>query len=268
MKIFGINTIIVEEVLGIHETLVRDFYQSKDPIEPPGLRSLALLESAVGRQCTSLGNELKYKSAISNAATLCYGICCNHPFLNGNKRTALVAMLCHLDKNGLTLTEDVAQNELYSFMLKVASHRFAPRLRKYDPSDLEVEQMSRWLENRTRSVKKYERIITYRELRNVLKSYGFEMENPKGNRIDIVKYEWRRKWPIIGSKELIRKRYDHIPYPGEKKTVGKSVIKNLRKHCGLTEDEGIDSDMFYSGDTNVDHFITKYQKTLKRLAKV
>lgn len=49
-----------EDVLKIHEVLVRDFASSSDPISPPGVRSMALLESAVGRQWTSLGAVLKH----------------------------------------------------------------------------------------------------------------------------------------------------------------------------------------------------------------
>jgi death-on-curing protein len=119
-----------EEVLSIHGELVEDFIRSNDPIEPSGIKSHHLLESAVARQLTSLGGEMKYSDPVANAASLCYGVCSNHPFHNGNKRTALVSMLCHLDRNGLTLTESVTQSELYSFMLKVASHHFAPRRKR------------------------------------------------------------------------------------------------------------------------------------------
>lgn len=71
-----------------------------------------LLESAVARQFVGFGGELKYPSPIYNAATLTYGITSNHPFHNGNKRAALVAMLCHLDKNSLIVKADVTQEDL------------------------------------------------------------------------------------------------------------------------------------------------------------
>jgi death-on-curing protein len=69
-----------EDVMMIYRILVADFAKSPDPISPVGIRSVALLESAVGRQSTSLGSTLKYPDPISNAATLAYGICCDHPF--------------------------------------------------------------------------------------------------------------------------------------------------------------------------------------------
>lgn len=262
-----VTTISAEDVLNIHGRLTEDFAESQDPISPPGIKSLPLLQSAVGRQYTGMGSELKYNDPISNAATLCYGICLNHPFHNGNKRTALVALLCHLDKNDLTLTENVTQDELYSFMRKLAAHDFAPRLTRPDSSDVEVAKVTQWLRGRVRRVERSERRITYRELRVVLRKYNFELENPKGNGIDIVKYELKRKWPIFGPFVEVRTRCGHITYPGDKKVVGKDLMKRIRRMCRLTEEDGIDSATFYSGKTHLDQFITKYKGTLNRLAK-
>src|SRR5437667_1950835 len=107
-----IETLTKEDVLRIHEYLVRDFAQSDDPIAPSGVRSEALLESAIGRQHVALGDEMKYATIHENAATLLYGLCLDHPFHNGNKRTALVAMLVHLDRNKTSLF-DVNQKELF-----------------------------------------------------------------------------------------------------------------------------------------------------------
>jgi death-on-curing protein len=263
-----IETLSYEDVLNIHYVLIGDFANTSDPIDPPGIRADgALLQSAVSRQHVGLGNDLKYSNPITNAATLCYGVCCNHPFHNGNKRTALVSMLCHLDKNGLTLKEDVNQDALYGFMLKIASHGFAQRRAKGDVSDIEVAEISRWLHRRTRQVKKGEKIVTFRELRQILRRFDIELENPKDNYIDVIKYEWKRKG-VFRRKERIGMRVAHIPYPREGQEVGRKVLKTIREQCGLTEKDGYDSDMFYGVETSVDKFIIRYKRTLRRLAKV
>src|SRR5262250_3424596 len=116
-----VETLASHDVLRIHERLVLDFSGTADPIEPPGVRSEALLESAVGRQHAGLGSQLKYPAVGENAATLLYGICMDHPFHNGNKRTALVSMLAHLDRNHRTLF-GVSQDDLFNLMIAVASH--------------------------------------------------------------------------------------------------------------------------------------------------
>lgn len=116
---------------------------------------------------------------LENAATLCYGVCCNHGFHNGNKRAALVSLLCHLDKNGLTLKEDVDHNELYSLMLKIASHKFAPKRTTHDTSDIEVAAIAAWLRKRTRKLKKGERVVTFRELGKFLETTIFILRTQK-----------------------------------------------------------------------------------------
>ena len=46
------------------------------------------------------------------------------------------------------------------------------------------------------------------------------------------------------------------------------VLRSIREQCGLTDKDGIDSEMFYRARTDVDKFITRYKRTLRRLAKV
>lgn len=255
-------------MLNIHEVLVRDFAATPDPIQPPGIRGSGdLLQSAVARQHVGLGEQLKHSDSLSNAATLCYGVCCNHAFHNGNKRTALVALLCHLDRNGLTLQDTVAQDELYAFMLKIAAHRFAPRKPRHDSSDIEIKEIKRWLHRNTRKIKKGERVVTYRELRRILRQFDIELENPRHNYIDVVRYNWKRK-SLFGPKERVGIRIAHIGYPGDGVEVGRQALKIIREQAGLTENDGYDSEMFYSAQTTVDKFVMRYKGTLRRLAKI
>src|SRR3989442_12321632 len=86
------------EILEIHEKVISDFRSSDDPIDP-GVRDVGLLASAVARQWTGNSRGLLWSDPIENAATLLYGLCLNHSFVNGNKRTRFVAMLVHLNKN-------------------------------------------------------------------------------------------------------------------------------------------------------------------------
>ncbi len=264
---FSTETLTYEDVVHIHEILVRDFETTTDPIRPSGIRGKGdLLQSAVSRQHVGLGQNLKHPDALSNAATLCYGVCCNHAFHNGNKRTALVSMLCHLDRNGLTLNESVTQDQLYVFMVSIAAHRFAPKQPKAGASDIEIEEIKRWLHKNTRKIKKGERVVTFRELRRILRQFDIELENPKHNYIDVVRYEWKRKH-LFAPKERVKNRIAHIGYPGEGQEVGRQALKIIREQAGLTEKDGYDSDMFYSAETGVDKFIMRYKGTLRRLAK-
>jgi death-on-curing protein len=73
-----------------------------------GVRDLALLESALARpQATFEGREL-YPDLWTKAAALMESLIRNHPFVDGNKRAALVATAIFLELNGheLTATND------------------------------------------------------------------------------------------------------------------------------------------------------------------
>lgn len=274
MSLTNLKLLGKSDILEIHNKLVEDAALSDDPISPPGVRSEELLGSAISRQEVGIGGVLKYESAIENAATLCYGICCNHAFHNGNKRTALVSLLCHLDKNGLTFTDRANQNILYSFMLKVANHSIAPRKKKrskrHDQSDAEVLEMAAWIRKRTRRIDKGERSLSYTEFEKVLRAHDVYFENHKNNFVDVMKYETvvqKKGW--FGLKEIsVRtpKKVANIPY-WPSRTVGKGLVKSVRKQAGLTHHEGVDSSLFYGTETPPDEFIQKYKNVLRRLAK-
>lgn len=260
-----------DDVVEIHNRLVVDAGGSDDPIAPPGIKNEGLLESAIARQEAGFEGRFKYADPISNAASLCYGICCNHPLHNGNKRTALVAMLCHLDKNGFTFNDRTNQENLYAFMLSVAGHTIVPKKKLrdgHDQSDLEVIEMTEWIRKRTRRIEKGERTVTYLELEKILKQHGISVENHKNNYVDLIKYEkQRRKKGWFGSEEVVVGiKVANIPYwPG--RTVGKNLIKSIRKQAGLTHEDGVDSGQFYGNETTPDDFIQRHRKLLSRLAK-
>lgn len=256
----AIAMLTVDDVLAIHACLVEDFAAANDPMGPGGVRSLDLLHSAVSRQTTGYQDRLKYDSPVSNAATLAYGLSLNHPFLNGNKRTALVSLLCHFDRNELMFDDSMSQDALYDFMLNVTKHVYSKRGESLADPDVEVNAMTAWLKGRLHRIEKRERVITFRQVKGILGTFGFAFEEPKGNSIEIVKYEKG----FFGKK---RRRIHRMGNPGDGRTVGKAEVKEIRKACGLTEADGVDSRAFYGKARPIDYFINRYRTTLRRLAK-
>ena len=258
-------TLTTSEVMGIYYVVVADFAESGDPVSPIGVKSHNTLESTVSRQHAGFGGYQKYTTPLLNAATLTYGICCNHPFYNGNKRTGLVSLLCHLDKNDLTFEEEITQKELYDLMLDIAAHELVKRPGIGDYSDEEVEKIARWLRKWTRRVQHNERIITCRELRTILRRYGIELENLHDNNIDVVRY----KTPFFGfgKRTPRREKIWRIPYPRDGAQVGRATLRELRERCHLTDQDGVDSNVFYTKIRPADYFVNRYRKTLRSLAK-
>ena len=87
-----------------------------------GVREPALLESAVAAPQATFGGEPLYADLIEMAAAYLFFLCRNHPFVDGNKRTALGACLVFLRLNGLEPAKDGPEWE--SLTLNVASGDF------------------------------------------------------------------------------------------------------------------------------------------------
>jgi death-on-curing protein len=65
------------------------------------VREVPLLESAVAAPQASVGGKSPYAGLIEVAAAYLYYLCKNHPFVDGNKRTALGACIVFLRLNGI-----------------------------------------------------------------------------------------------------------------------------------------------------------------------
>jgi len=88
-----------------------------------GIRDETLLESAVAApQATMMGQPL-ISDSIEIAAAYLFYICRNHPFLDGNKRTALAACLVFLETNELLPTAKLPIDEWEKLMLDVAASK-------------------------------------------------------------------------------------------------------------------------------------------------
>jgi death-on-curing protein len=66
-----------------------------------GIRQTALLESAVAAPQASFEGRRLLATRMEIAAAYLYYLCRNHPFVDGNKRTALASCLIFLEANGL-----------------------------------------------------------------------------------------------------------------------------------------------------------------------
>lgn len=241
------------EVEDIHWCLVKDYVRTKDPIDPPGVRSTVLLESAAHRPRTSIGLIDKYPTVAMAAAALLHSIVLDHAFHNGNKRTALVSMLAFLDKNGWVMTAD--QDEVYDFLLSVADHKIVPTaIGPGHDSDQEALFIARWVQVHIRQVTHRELTLQFRQLKPLLNSYGCNMEiaSGRGNRINIRR--GRLKTQVF--------------YSSDGMDVDRNTVHKIRKDLQLDEAHGYDSDIFYNCGARIPDFINKYRKVLDKLAKV
>lgn len=84
-----------------------------------GVRDLGLLESALAQPEASFAGEWLHGTLYEMAAAYAYHLCQNHPFIDGNKRTALACALIFLELNGIRIQDP--KGFLKNAMLNVAS---------------------------------------------------------------------------------------------------------------------------------------------------
>lgn len=90
-----------------------------------GIRDLGLLQSALAMPEASFGGEWLHADLHEKAAAYAFHLCRNHPFLDGNKRTALACALVFLELNGVPLLDP--EERLYDAIMGAASGRVDKR---------------------------------------------------------------------------------------------------------------------------------------------
>ncbi len=86
-----------------------------------GVRDENLLASAVLAPQASVGGESPFADLVEVAAAYLFYLCRNHPFLDGNKRTAMMAAIIFLRLNGFESAPDSEHWE--SLMVDVSASR-------------------------------------------------------------------------------------------------------------------------------------------------
>ena len=86
-----------------------------------GVRNETLLESAVAAPQAAMMGKSLISDPIEIGAAYFFYLCRNHPFVNGNKRTALAACLVFLESNNLLPNAKLETDEWEAFVLDVAA---------------------------------------------------------------------------------------------------------------------------------------------------
>lgn len=117
----------VAEVLAIHDDQIARFGGS------PGVRDMGQLEAALFRPQSGY-----YPDLIAEAAALWESLSQNHPFIDGNKRTAFAVTYTFLAVNGLAITAD--EDALIKFLIPL-----------YSRNALAFDKLETWLRKNTKA---------------------------------------------------------------------------------------------------------------------
>jgi death-on-curing protein len=113
--------ILVEDILAIHEDQIERYGGAH------GVRDPGLLEAALFRPQTGY-----YETLIDEASALWESLSQNHPFVDGNKRTAFAATFVFLAINGIDVT--ASDEDSQTFILDL-----------YDSGGVNFENLQSWL---------------------------------------------------------------------------------------------------------------------------
>lgn len=107
----------LEDVLRIHERQIQKFGGTT------GIRDWGLLESALAQPQATFSGQLLHPTVSEQAAAYLSHVAMNHPFLDGNKRTAFAIMDTFLRLNGFVL--NLSQEQKYILVIQVVERRLS-----------------------------------------------------------------------------------------------------------------------------------------------
>lgn len=124
------NVLTLEQLLELHALVIAETGGGE------GLRDLGRLESAVAAQTQNVFGEEIYPTIHEKAAVLIRNIIGGHPFIDGNKRTAMLAGLTLLKLNSIEFK--VQQGELEDFAVRITI------------AHLDVAEITAWLKKHSK----------------------------------------------------------------------------------------------------------------------
>lgn len=123
----------IDEVVAIQFELIKQFGGSA------GVHDFGLLHSAIERPKATFGGEDLYPTVFEKAAALLHSLILNHPFIDGNKRTAYVSTARFLQINGYELKTD--KDSLIKYLLEIEKNKSL------------IKNVSQWIRNNSRLLK-------------------------------------------------------------------------------------------------------------------
>jgi death-on-curing protein len=123
----------VEQIMALHRLSLQKYGGAE------GVRDFNLLKSAAVRPLVTVMGQDAYPDLFLKAAALLESLSKNHPFLDGNKRTAFISAVIFLEVNGYQF--DANQEEAADFVLQIAAS-----------SKKETEVIAAWLKKHSKKI--------------------------------------------------------------------------------------------------------------------
>lgn len=267
----SLHVLSYEDVLDAHFCIADFFSREGYGMGGIGIKDVGTFVSTVERQFTGYGGHVVYDSDYEQIATLCFGIIKNHPFYDGNKRTAFLCALLQLHRLGRVI--DVPEKEFEDLMVSIADGSIEKKsalreFRKRGTSHPEIRFLGRYLEKNSRKRARLIKTLKFRQLRQIVEANGFYFQNPNKGTINLACMEERRIHRFLLGDRIEKKEkvITQIAYHGEGVDVPNGTVKLIRQSCGLTDQDGFDGEVLLRDAQPTFQLINSYRSALQRLA--
>lgn len=228
----------------------------------PGIRSVDLLASALGRQMVSFGGRQKYHDPIDICATLFFGLVKNHSLNDGNKRTALLILLYQLQLFGFLPT--APKKDFEKLVLTVAASNLKEAYRGYyrkfkKHSDWEIQVISFALKKMVgKKDNSYHISPTMKEFCVALENQGVICTQENGK----IRFSYTipGKWLVMRE---IERNYSVI-FGGWTRIVGAKTARDTLQALGLYEQFPSYQSLFDDSDPLYE-LVDNFSEPLRRL---
>lgn len=243
-----------DDVLRAHY-LMTDYFQAEGEQVLYGVKSVNLLYSAIARPETSYSNQAKWKTPLEKCATLFYGLVKNHPFHDGNKRTALLIALYNLQQ--IHRIPTAPQSDFERLTVNTAASQLSKykQYKKYkDSPNADVYTIANLFRRYTKKSDRRFYSLTFKELNQRLQPYGYVLDNPDKQYITLYKKA------TTFTKKPRQVYIRQIGFPGWSKQVNEKAMKCILNDIGVQ-----DTYNFYQGGEPLYKLIDDYNGPLRRL---
>jgi len=260
----------IVDVLNAHFSIIDYFLENGEGgkgVGGIGLIDKGLLSSAVAAQKTEDSGNLKWKTDYEKCAALFYGLIKNHPFHNYNQITALITALYYLSK--LNRAPTASHKELEIITRIIASNTIRDR-QAFKPfskfENGEIRFLAQYFQRNIRPLDESDFIITYSELNRILSGFGFSLNHPHGNSIDIVRIEKRSSFFGLPKTKGGHTSFGRIGFAGWNREVPIKEMKLIQAYTGLAANEKFDPRVLYKKGPPLSSLINGYGVIFPSLA--
>lgn len=236
-----------DDILSIHDEVVKIFAESGDPVVPSGPKHLNLVYSAATRPQTSLFDVDKYTTINQKAAALFHSLITNHAFHNGNKRTALVSLLVFLHSNDHRIL--IEDDSLFDFVIAVADNQIEKQTESGHPDEV-IAEITKWLSKYTTKIDHKAKSMRINDFIDKCEVAGASVRTNKG-----------------GSHLIFGQNRKSITISGSTSEIDGAIVKRYIQKLGLSQSStGATIDEFTEGLKPQQTLIRQYRSVLDRLA--